>query len=735
MAADKKIRKPFHEEFAEKIIEDLKRGVAPWQKPWQPGEVLAPMNPVSGTVYSGINRVMLSRYGFDDPRWMTLRQANTRDCRVRKGEKAETIVYWQFSKEEPARDDDGKPVLDGEGNQVMEKVELTRPIVRFSSVFHVSQLAGELPALDKSSLVPPWNPNEKAEAILQNSGAVIKHNQRNRAFYSQSTDEICLPPKDHFRAQDAYYTTALHELGHWTGHVSRLAREFGPFGSEVYAREELRAEITSWMLGQDLGIGHDPGQHLAYVGSWIKALEKDPFEIVRACRDAERIKHYVIAMEQKQEQRQEVVEGRAEEIAAARAPLAAHNADQEAVREPANQKVFLAVPYREKGRAKAAGAKWDPQAKLWYAPKGADMAKLKAWLPEITLEAASTMPPQAEFAQALKAAGLDLGGQEPVMDGKIHRTPLLDGATGKLDGAYVGYLDGIPAGFIQNHKTGEKTNWKATGHVLSDEQKAALRAEAEKHRALQELERRTQQEKASKRAYAKFINAKEAVPEQAYLAKKGVPGIGVREDENGNLLVPGYDTEGHIHTLQTISLDGKQFEAGSRKKGTFFPIDPEGKLGKEVILIAEGFATAASVHLATGKPVVAAFDAGNLEPVAVALREKFPNAPIVILADNDHGLSVNVGVEKATLAAKAVQGHVIVPSFSEGEKMRGMTDFNDLHGKHGLEQVKALLEQAIDRVAKVRADGHQRVLNREEAAIGQFKQPETDARSESNNRL
>jgi Antirestriction protein len=117
MADDKKNRKPFHEEFAEKIIEDLKRGVAPWQKPWRPGEALAPMNPVSGTVYSGINRVMLSRYGFDDPRWMTLRQANTLDCRVRKGEKAETIVYWQFSKEEPARDDDGKPVLDDEGNQ------------------------------------------------------------------------------------------------------------------------------------------------------------------------------------------------------------------------------------------------------------------------------------------------------------------------------------------------------------------------------------------------------------------------------------------------------------------------------------------------------------------------------------------------------------------------------------------------------------------------------------------
>lgn len=712
MANDKKNHKPFHEEFAEKIIEDLKCGVAPWQKPWRPGEVFPPMNPVSGTVYSGINRVMLSRYGFDDPRWMTLRQANTVDCRVRKGEKSQCIVYWQFSKEEPARDGDGKPVLDDEGNQVMEKVELTRPIVHFSSVFHVSQLAGEIPPLDKSVLVPPWDPNEKAEAILQNSGAVIKHNQRNRAFYSLSTDEICLPPKDHFMGQDTYYATALHELGHWTGHVSRLAREFGPFGSEVYAREELRAEIASWMLGQDLSIGHDPDQHLAYVGSWIKALEKDPFEIVRACRDAEKIKHYVIAMEQKQEQRQEVAEGREEDVAA-RAPLASQDSEQEAVREPVDQKVFLAVPYREKGRAKAAGAKWDPGAKLWYAPEGADMAKLKTWFPEKTSEPAPTMPPQVEFALALKSAGLDLGGQEPVMDGKIHRTPLLDGAAGKLDGAYVGYLDGIPAGFIQNHKTGEKTNWKATGHVLSDEQKEGFKAEAEKRRAQQELERRAQQEKASKRAYAKFINAKEASPEQAYLAKKGVPGIGVREDEHGNLLVPGYDTTGYIHTLQTISLDGKQFEAGSRKKGTFFPIDPEGTLGQDVILIAEGYATAASVHLATGKPVVAAFDAGNLEPVAVALREKFPNAPIAILADNDHGLSVNVGVEKATLAAKAVKGVVIVPSFSEQERSRGLTDLNDLHAMSGLKRVIGQLNPTVERICRTIGDknGYSRCSN------------------------
>ena len=274
--ASKENRKPYHEQFAEQIIEDLKKGTAPWLKPWQPGELHAPHNPISGTVYSGINRVMLSRRGFDDPRWMTLLQSNTFGCGVRKVVKSQPIVFWQFTKEEPARDDQGKPILDGEGNQVMEEVRLTRPIVRFSSVFHVSQLDGDVPPLDPAAVQRLWDPHQKAETILENSGAVIKHNQRNRAFYSLRTDEICLPPQEQFPSADGYYSTALHELGHWTGHPSRMDREFGPFGSEPYAREELRAEIASWMLGQDLGIGHDPGQHLAYVDSWVSVLEKDP---------------------------------------------------------------------------------------------------------------------------------------------------------------------------------------------------------------------------------------------------------------------------------------------------------------------------------------------------------------------------------------------------------------------------------------------------------------------------
>ncbi|MEA4896386.1 MAG: zincin-like metallopeptidase domain-containing protein [Oscillospiraceae bacterium] len=707
--ASKENRKPYHEQFAEQIIEDLKKGTAPWLKPWQPGELHAPHNPISGTVYSGINRVMLSRREFDDPRWMTLRQANSIGCRVRKGEKSQPIVFWQFTKAEPARDDQGKPILDGEGNQVMEEVRLTRPIVRFSSVFHVSQLDGDVPPLDPAAVQRLWDPNQKAETILENSGAVIKHNQRNRAFYSLRPDEICLPPQEQFPSADGYYSTALHELGHWTGHPSRMDREFGPFGSEPYAREELRAEIASWMLGQDLGIGHDPGQHLAYVDSWVSVLEKDPYEIVRACRDAERIKQRVLDMEEKQEVAQEV------SVPAGERQQGIEPLSQEAAQEPAPHKIYLAVPYREKDRAKAAGAKWDTQAKLWYAPEGADMTKLGAWLPRQEPTPAKTMDPREEFAQALRAAGLELSGA-PVMDGKIHRVPVT-GRPHAVDGAYQGFLDGHPAGWYQNYVTGEKSTWKAHGHTLTDEQKAALQVEAAERAQRRERERLAEQEKVARQCSQDFAERPAASSEHPYLLEKGVLPRGIKESRTGELLlVPLYNVDGDLRNVQEIHPDGsKRFQPGGQKKGCFCLIDPEKRLDQGEILLTEGYATGASVQMATEKPVAVAFDAGNLEPVARALREKYPTAKITICADNDYRhTNSNIGVEKAKQAAQAIGGEVAVPVFNKEEQAVGLKDFNDLHQSRGLKEVAAQVSRSRG-IGRDRTFDQGRELSREMA--------------------
>ncbi|MBV6885854.1 DUF1738 domain-containing protein [Xanthomonas euvesicatoria] len=313
-------KKPFHEVVAEKLIEQLKAGTAPWQKPWEPGEPNAylPMNPTTGKRYKGINAIHLMAQGRSDARWMTYKQAAAVGAQVRKGEKGTPVQYWKFSEEQDKLDDNGRPVLDAKGQPVKETVMLERPRVFFATVFNGEQIDGLPPLQPKKEQT--WNAVERAEHILKASGATITHAAGDRAFYRPSTDSITLPERGQFPSSDRYYATALHELGHWTGHASRLDRDLAhPFGSEGYAKEELRAEIASMIVGDELGIGHDPGQHAAYVGSWIKALQDEPLEVFRAAADAEKIHDYVLAFEQKQVQEQDQQQSQAQDEAVAQA--------------------------------------------------------------------------------------------------------------------------------------------------------------------------------------------------------------------------------------------------------------------------------------------------------------------------------------------------------------------------------------------------------------------------------
>ncbi len=302
----KEAKKAFHEQVAENLIEQLKKGVAPWQKPWKPGDLLAalPVNPTTGKRYRGINSLNLMSRAYTDPRWLTYKQAINIGAQVRKGEKSTLVQYWKFTEEHIKTDGNNNPVLNSEGNPIKEQVRLERPRVFYAAVFNAQQM-DNLPEL--SIKAPDWDPLERAEHILQASNAVIRHGEADNAFYRPSTDSIHLPHKHQFPTPDRYYATALHELGHWTGHESRLSRDLAhPFGSEGYAKEELRAEIASMLLSGELGIGHDPGQHVAYVSSWIKALQEDPTEIFRAAADAEKIQDYVLALSQQQEIAQKV---------------------------------------------------------------------------------------------------------------------------------------------------------------------------------------------------------------------------------------------------------------------------------------------------------------------------------------------------------------------------------------------------------------------------------------------
>lgn len=972
--------KPFHQRVAEECIEALKNGTAPWIMPWEPGNMPEPpVNAVSGKPYRGINRLMLSMQQGNhiDPRWCTYKQAQELGAQVRKGEKGTTIQYWKLREERLLKDEQGRPLLNEEGQKRYSVAEFERPRVFYATVFHASQIENMPPLPERSTEAKPaWERHQQAERLLAASGATIFNDQVSRAFYQVTRDEIHLPPQNQFTSPDKYYATALHELGHWSGHENRLDRDIRhPFGSEGYAREELRAELASYLLGSDLGIGHDPDQHHAYIATWIKVLQEDPREIIRAAQDAERIREYVMGLERQQSLTNETGQGLAGQInrrefsdptraavqeeaimAVERNPeqffqryreleqsyggrfvnsdlfketipqyseskdtrnvynTAVHNTAavlaaeqlkrvlaQEAApgrdkvllltgvpgcgkstsvlqdglpphahavyegqlanaavavekvqqvldagfkpvivavhvkpeqaldnaldrfgkigrpvsieaqariqgglpqglaavherfgdqvelqiidrrdfsqpkavvgwdhlntlesegtyehikrrlaarleqRKPelsdaawrqasglepsgatqsnrslaglqhektqrpgsegrggeaavlTGEKTWLNVPYKEKDAAKKAGARWDRQEKRWYAPEGTDLQPLQKWqaVPAQSMsQTPAVLEPGREFGQVLRDAGLVIEG-DPILDGKIHRVPVVGGRRGAKDGAYSGHGDGRPNGWYQNHRTGVQGKWVSTGHVLTTEARNELRKEASENLVAAATDRQATQEKAQHRAYAKWMNAAPAQSQDhPYLTRKGIDAYSLRQDKHGNLVVPGYDLEtGRLQTLEYINKEGgKWYEKGCPKKGAVCVLPDKDALKEaDVVLMVEGYATGVSVHQATGLPVAVAFDAGNIKDAAMAIKRKMPNARITICADNDPPRpdGTNIGVMKAKEAAASIPGtKVVVADFSQDEKSRGLTDFNDLHQARGLAAVR-----------------------------------------------
>jgi antirestriction protein ArdC len=303
--------KPLHEQIANKLIAELKAGTSPFQKPWNDSDAPAftiPVNPTTGKNYRGMNSLWLSMQGHTDPRWMTLKQADFAGYKVEKGAKATLINFVKTTNIEAIRDVDGNKIKDETGKTQSRVTELDKAIITKAWVFNAEQIEGMPPLseyLKQNQGEQKWSPVERAENLIADSGAIINHGG-NEAYYNKTKDQIQLPLKEQFDNETKYYAVALHEIGHWTGHQSRLDRPMeGRFGSEAYAREELRAEIASLMLGSEMKIGHNFGQHAAYVGNWIKILKDEPFELFRASADAQRIFDFMMNIEQKRDIKQE----------------------------------------------------------------------------------------------------------------------------------------------------------------------------------------------------------------------------------------------------------------------------------------------------------------------------------------------------------------------------------------------------------------------------------------------
>lgn len=290
-----KEKRDFRRDLTEEIVDLIERGAAPWQKPWSgdaAGRFLhMPHNARTGRAYRGGNALYLmvraQVMGSSDPRWCTLKQANEMGWRVRPKSSSTTVEYWKFEREEK--------VVDPEtGREKTVVVKLDKPKPFYAKVFHATQLEG-IPEYVSEARSSGWDPVLEAERIIAGSGARIHHDQVDSAYYLAGADRIHLPPREAFPAPLDYYEVALHELGHWTGHSSRLSRDLtGSFGSASYAREELRAQMASLFLSAELGVPFNPERHAAYQGSWVKALREDKNEIFRAAKDAEGIADYLV---------------------------------------------------------------------------------------------------------------------------------------------------------------------------------------------------------------------------------------------------------------------------------------------------------------------------------------------------------------------------------------------------------------------------------------------------------
>lgn len=300
-------------------------------------------------------------------------------------------------------------------------------------------------------------------------------------------------------------------------------------------------------------------------------------------------------------------------------------------RPPVGQYIF--VPYEEHKQASDKGAYWDPDKQSWYVAQGADPAPFTRWeqppLPKSDFEI------QSEFAVFCESLGVIIDGV-PEMDGKWYGTVVATSRNTKAKkGRYIleREPDGGARGYVKNNDTGEESGWRLKGQMLSNEDRDKARAVIEenlRHREASLLAERLKISATCTRLWSRLGPADDA---QGYLVIKQVKAYGLRQDGN-KLVIPIRDVEGTIWSLQHIDPRGqKRYEGGGVKVRNFHVL---GDLDNgKTVLFGEGYATCASLHEATGLPVVVVFDASNIEPVISVLSDKLAGKNKIICADDD----------------------------------------------------------------------------------------------------
>jgi antirestriction protein ArdC len=287
-------RQSLYAEVTSRVIAELEAGRLPWVQPWDSAACgcTMPHNAGTGRRYSGINVLILwsavIEGGLSSQRWLTYRQAKAAGGNVRRGERGTIVCYADRftprSEEARARDEDR------DARQIA--------FLKRFTVFNVDQCEGLPEALTSA----PGRPAEvdilpRVAALIEASGADFRVGG-NEAFYAPTADFVAVPPPAAFPERINWYRTALHELGHWTGHPSRLDRDQrGGFGSADYAREELVAEMASAFACASLWI-QPTVRHADYIGALLAALREDDKAIFRAASAAGKAADFLLRFEQ-----------------------------------------------------------------------------------------------------------------------------------------------------------------------------------------------------------------------------------------------------------------------------------------------------------------------------------------------------------------------------------------------------------------------------------------------------
>ena len=269
-----------YKEVTDRIINQMENGIIPWQKPWVASA--ACISRATGKPYSLLNQMMLGKAG----EYVTFKQCQQEGGKVKKGEKANMVVFWKWIEEEDEETGEKKSI----------------PFLRYFSVFHIDQCEGLKEKYPQKMPETSASVDETAEAIIRDfikrSGVQIINRKSDSAFYQPMTDSITLPLREQFSQMAEYYSTAFHEMTHSTGHESRLNRlaKTAFFGSESYSKEELVAEIGAATLVNYAGLETSASfrNSTAYIQNWLQVLRNDKRFIVSASSRAEKAVKYIL---------------------------------------------------------------------------------------------------------------------------------------------------------------------------------------------------------------------------------------------------------------------------------------------------------------------------------------------------------------------------------------------------------------------------------------------------------